>query len=465
MINKLNSYSSMVFLLFTGLLTQDVSSASGTKSNQKALNNQILEQIKKDHKLVVLTRKAPTTYYEHENGPDGFEYRLTQMLGDALQVDVEYVVYDSNEEIVQALREGKGHIAAAGLSKTEIHEKQIRFGPDYKTVQHQVVCNRNVKLPKVPRDLSNVLVQVVAGSSSDEHLKKLKTDLPQIQGYAVRDLTAEELLKHVWQGKVDCTIADSNVVALNRRYYPELAVAFSLSNELELAWGIPGNADGLAAYLEKWFSKLEKNDDLERLDENAYGFAKHFDYREHVAFSSHIDKKLPRYKRLFQKATDDREMPWTLVAAVAYQESHWRSNAVNAGAGGLMMLTHGAAREVHVKNRMDPVQSVHGGTRYLEQITKSLPKQIQGEDRYWLALAAYNAGLGHLLDALKLTKQLGGNPNYWADVKDTLPLLAQAKYYRKLKHGYAKGPAIVRYVEKIRNYQDILEKKAASQEV
>jgi membrane-bound lytic murein transglycosylase F len=168
---------------------------------------------------------------------------------------------------------------------------------------------------------------------------------------------------------------------------------------------------------------------------------------------------LPRYQSIFENAADDLEMPWTLVAAVAYQESHWQSDAVYAGARGLMMLTHGAAREVNVTNRMDPVQSVHGGTRYLEQISRALPEQIQGDDRYWMALVAYNAGIGHLLDARKLTRQLGGNPNYWYDVKDALPLLAQKKYYRKLKHGYAKGSAIVRYVEKIRDYQDVLEMK------
>lgn len=461
MIKKLNTYSGIV-LLFTGLLTQDVSSANDTTFDAQVLNNRILEQIKKDHKLVVLTRKAPTTYYENQNGPDGFEYRLTQMLGDALQVDVEYVVYDSNEEVVQALREGKGHIAAAGLSKTEDREKQVRFGPDYKTIQQQVVCNRHVKLPKTPRDLTNVSLQVAADSGYDKELQALKMDNPQMQWRATHDLATDEILKNVWQGKVDCTIADSHEVSLSRRYYPELEVAFSLPQKLELAWAIPRYADSLAAFLDTWFKELESNDELDRLDEDAFGFAEHVDYREHAAFAKHIDKKLPRYRRHFERATDDLEMPWTLVAAVAYQESHWRSDAVYAGAGGLMMLTPEAAREVRVKNRMDPVQSIHGGTRYLEQITKSLPEEIQGEDRYWLALAAYNAGLGHLQDAFKLTKQLGRNPNYWADVKVTLPLLAQAKYYRKLKHGYAKGPAIVRYVENIRNYRDILEKKVAS---
>lgn len=460
MIKKLNTYSGIV-LLFTGLLTQDVSSANDTPFDAEVLNNRILEQIKQDRKLVVLTRKAPTTYYENENGPGGFEYRLTQMLGDALQVDVEYVVYDSNEAVVQALREGKGHIAAAGLSKTGSLEKQVRFGPDYKTIQQQVVCNRNVKLPKAPRDLSNVSLQIAADSGYEQELQALKMDNPLLQWHAARGLSSEDILKNVRQGKADCTIADSHEVTLSRRYYPELEVAFSLPQKQELAWAIPKHADGLAAFLDNWFKKLESNDELARLNEDAFGFAKHFDSREHIAFAHHIDKKLPRYRRHFERATDDLDMPWTLAAAVAYQESHWRSDAVYAGAGGLMMLTPDAAREVRVKNRMDPVQSIHGGVRYLEQISRSLPEEIQGEDRYWIALAGYNAGLGHLLDALELTKRMGRNPNYWADVKVTLPLLAQAKYYRKLKHGYAKGPAIVQYVQKIRDYQDVLEKKVA----
>jgi membrane-bound lytic murein transglycosylase F len=73
-----------------------------------------------------------------------------------------------------------------------------------------------------------------------------------------------------------------------------------------------------------------------------------------------------------------------------------------------------------------------------------------------MALAAYNVGFGHLEDARKITEQRGLDPDKWIDVKTSLPLLAQRKWYKKTKYGYARGWEPVRYVENIRSYYDIL---------
>ncbi len=83
--------------------------------------------------------------------------------------------------------------------------------------------------------------------------------------------------------------------------------------------------------------------------------------------------------------------------------------------------------------------------------------EVKEPDRTWLALAAYNVGRGHLHDAQTLAREQDLNPYLWADVKQVLPLLADKKYYSKLKHGYARGNEPVRYVQRIREYQHILE--------
>ncbi len=98
-----------------------------------------------------------------------------------------------------------------------------------------------------------------------------------------------------------------------------------------------------------------------------------------------------------------------------------------------------------------------GGAYYLNRLKKRLPKSITEPDRTWIALAAYNVGMGHIWDARKLAKQLGKNPDSWQELATVLPLLTKKKYYRKLKHGYARGYEPVSYVKNIRNYQDMLE--------
>ena len=69
----------------------------------------------------------------------------------------------------------------------------------------------------------------------------------------------------------------------------------------------------------------------------------------------------------------------------------------------------------------------------------------------------YNIGRGHMHDAQSLARQLNLNPYEWHDMKQVLPLLSQKKYYQNLKYGYARGTEPVRYVQRIREYQHILE--------
>ncbi len=122
-----------------------------------------------------------------------------------------------------------------------------------------------------------------------------------------------------------------------------------------------------------------------------------------------------------------------------------------------MMLTLNTAKSVGVKNRLNAAQSIHGGAKYLRRMIDRVPKEVKGKNRIWYALAAYNVGFGHLRDARELAERLGKDPNQWADLKEILPLLTQKKYYRKLKHGYARGTEPVRYVQRIRNYRQVLE--------
>ena len=161
-------------------------------------------------------------------------------------------------------------------------------------------------------------------------------------------------------------------------------------------------------------------------------------------------EKLPTYLPLFQKyATDD--IDWRLLAAVAYQESHWNPRAKSpTGVRGMMMLTLPTAKQLGIKSRIDPEQSIRGGARYIQKNKRRIPERIPEPDRTWLALAAYNIGFGHLEDARRLTQKFGADPDRWVDVKEYLPLLRQRKYYKQTRFGYARGDEPVQYVDNIK---------------
>jgi membrane-bound lytic murein transglycosylase F len=118
----------------------------------------------------------------------------------------------------------------------------------------------------------------------------------------------------------------------------------------------------------------------------------------------------------------------------------------------MMMLTLPTAKSVGVTNRLDPEQSVRGGVEYLRRIVARVPDSINEHEKIWFALASYNVGYGHMMDARRLTKAQGGDPNAWADVKERLPLLRQKRFYSQTRYGYARGDEARNYVENIRRY-------------
>lgn len=178
-------------------------------------------------------------------------------------------------------------------------------------------------------------------------------------------------------------------------------------------------------------------------------------------FLRHIKTRLPKYREQFEDAGTRYGLPWTLLAAQAYQESRWNRNAMSpTGVRGLMMLTRATAQELGIENRLDVKKSIMGGARYLAYLLKRIPEHIPQPDRLFMALAAYNVGLGHLKDARLLAKRLGKDPDRWKDVKTVLPLLAKKSYYQTLPHRYARGWEPVQYVKRIRDYQEILEHMA-----
>ena len=175
-------------------------------------------------------------------------------------------------------------------------------------------------------------------------------------------------------------------------------------------------------------------------------------------FYHHIETRLPQYRRQFEGVAKAYGISWTLLAAQAYQESRWDPHAVSpTGVRGIMMLTRDTASSLGIQNRTDPSKSIEGGARYFQGLEKRLPRHIGKADRTWIALAAYNVGMGHIKDAQYLARRTGKNPHSWKDLKTTLPLLAQKPYYETLRYGYARGWEPVRYVKRIRAYHALLE--------
>jgi membrane-bound lytic murein transglycosylase F len=420
-------------------------------------NRTILEQVKNSGELRVLTRNAPTSYYDAPNGPTGLEYDLTKKFAEYLGVKLKLHTPDSLNDILNDIANGNAHIAAAGLTITKEREKLVRFSVPYQHITQQLIYKSGNTKPKNIFDTKGHL-EVIANSSHVERLKALRAKNQNLQWYESSGEDGLELMHLVSEELIDYTIGDSNEIALNMRFYPTIRVAFNVSKPQPLAWAFPNSTDNsLYDEANKFILALQKSGELDSIIRRNYGHVDNYDYTGTKTFLRHVTKRLPRYQNVFESAAIDNNLDWRLLAAVAYQESHWNQHAVSpTGVRGLMMLTRVTAKHLGVQKRTDPYQSIDGGARYIRKLLDKIPSDIPEPDRTWMALASYNVGYGHVRDAQIITKKRGGNPNKWIDVKESLPLLRKRRWYKKTRYGYARGTEPVHYVENIRSYYDIL---------
>ncbi len=407
--------------------------------------------------LRVATVNSPVTFFTLHERDTGLEYDLAKAFADDLGVELQMFAVDSFPELLDAVARGQADLAAANITVTEAREQRVRFSQPYNSTIQYVVYKAGQKKPRTLPDLDGRALTVVAGSSYAETLLGLEAQLPQLN-WESSPWDIESLFEAVSAGQLDLTVADSTVLDIQQRFFPNLRRGLALSEPQPIAWAFPSDRD--QSLLEAANSTLERLSESGQLSDikNQYtAHIAHYDRGNSHYFLRHIRSRLPALKPLFVQAGKQTNTDWRLLAAIGYAESHWDPKAISpTGVRGVMMLTNSTAAMMGVDEREDPAQSIAGGARYLARVMKKIPARIREPDRTWLALAAYNIGFSHLEDARILTQRAGNNPDRWEDVAENLPKLDQPQWYKTTRFGYSRGREAAAYVRNIQSYYDIL---------
>jgi len=416
------------------------------------------EQIRLLGALKVATRNSPLAYYEGASGPEGPEYELASGFARRLGVKLELRVASSGAAALEDVLRNRAHIAAAGIVVSEPRSEHALFGPVYQRIDQHIVYRVQDPLPASPRDLVGKRIVVIRNSTHAASLARLAKELPRLRWTEVEDADQLELFARVASGAADVTIADSAEFTLGRRFFPDLRPAFKLAESEAIAWALAPRSTDLLPLVERHFAELKAIGLLaEILTRHERSLAR-FQRVDAAAYVSAVRERLPRYQPWFEEAGAETGIDWRILAAIGYQESRWDESAVSpTGVRGLMMLTAETAQRVKVTDRTDPRSSILGGARYLALMKKTIPERIPEPDRTWLTLAAYNIGYGHLEDARVLAQGAGRNPDSWDAVRETLPLLAQERWFTRTRRGYARGWEPVGFVRNVQTYLQILE--------
>ncbi len=422
--------------------------------------NRALDRINKSDTIRVITHNNAHCYYIYRDQEMGFEFELAKAFADHLEVQLEVIVSKSWGELLPSLHNKKADVVAASLTITPSRLELVDFSNEYLSVQQLVITHKdNLQLNSID-DLEGKTIRVRGETSFEERLKKLLKNRLNLTIQAQHNVSTEEIFEDVAKGITDITVADSNVALLNRRYYPDIRIAFPIGEPQSLGWAVMKGEEALLEKINMFFEKIKQNGTFDDIYKRYYAYVEKFDHLDIKKFHQRIEARLPKYEHIIKKASERYGFDWRLIAALMYQESQFNPWAKSfTGVKGLMQLTLPTAQEMEIENRLDPEQSIMGGVRYLRKLY-DLYDSTQGLDRLLFALAAYNVGKGHVLDARRLASTMNLDPNKWSSLEKTLPLLSNRRYYKKSRFGYCRGSEPVFHVQSILTYYDILKREA-----
>lgn len=393
-------------------------------------------------------------------GP-GFERDLVDLFAEQAGYEVEWIMTENWFEAWDALEQGKVDLVM-GLGFGPDHLPQdfsIEAGPIYAGHSPVIVHNSQRLGLNRPDDLCRHPVLMLQKPGLLMASVREFWDLDCLPRVSLQSSwTPRDMLDTLSENQTRFAMLDSGVFRMWQPFYPEIETDRASHGKIRYRWYWSKKNKKTAERLRKFWRQTLNSPELDDLKERYFGFFPgKTDYYELEHLLRTIRTKVPRYEEVILEAAEKNHVDPLFIVAVIYQESRFDPHAVSkTNVRGLMQITEVTAEHLGIE-RTDPVQSIKGGTRYLYMLWEDLDGMAKTPwDRWFMALAAYNQGPGHLEDAIWLAKQQGQDPTTWAGLKKAYPLLSYHAYYSKTKHGYARGFEAKTYVDKVRYYYYIL---------
>jgi len=444
-----------------------------------------LDKIKKRGYITAIMDNSSTGLFVYKGKTMGYEYELLKMFCEEHDLQLRIDITQNLNEAFNKLNTGQGDILAYNLTVTKERKKRIAF-THYHNLQKQVLIQRKpqnwrqMKLHEIEatliRNPVNLIGKEVVVRPHSAYYDRMVNLSDEIGGDILitpgeSNVETEQLIRQVADGAIDYTVAEENVALVNATYYPILDIKTPVSFSTQIAWGIRKNAEVLQSELNNWILRMRKTTDYYVVYDKYFRSSKSALRRSRSKyFTVSGEGAISPYDTILQRMAKELDWDWRLLAAQIFRESKFDANAQSwAGAIGLMQVMPRTGREYNVDDLKDPNQNLHAGISHLKWLQGQWSKKIDDpNERLKFVLASYNVGLGHLQDAVRLTRKYGGQTDKWEDVRKYLLKKSSARYFNDpvVEYGYCRGIEPVEYVDEIQdiyqNYREIL--KDESQE-
>ncbi|MFP4380848.1 MAG: transporter substrate-binding domain-containing protein [Candidatus Sumerlaeia bacterium] len=415
------------------------------------------EDIKKRRVLRVLTRNNAATYFLYRGELMGFEYEMARIFCKKHGLRLEMVVAPTHEDLIPMLMDGKGDMIAASMTISDSRRAQgVEFSRPYNTAYETILSSAKDKLTK-PEKLKGRTIYARKSSSYWTTLKSLQKKWKFKLAEVAEDMETEEIIRRVGLGEYDLTIADSHILAIEMKLGTPVRSAIVLGDPIEHGWVVRMQNPKLLAQVNDFWNRYHKGETHNVVYNRYFMDSAKIQKIQAGRTPVEVEGVLSPYDEIVKKYAGEYGFDWRLVVAQMYEESRFDPKAESwVGAKGLLQVMPQTAEEMGFDNLEDPEQSIHAGLMYLHNNYVQFRPNLDVRDRMWFTLAAYNAGIGHVIDARRLSRQMGWSYDRWfGNVEEAMLLLGKREYARRARHGWVRGSEPVNYVRQIKERYEL----------
>ena len=378
----------------------------------------------------VLTAYSRTLYFIDRGIPRGTAYDQGKLLEDALNrklgnpklmVHVQFVAVP-RDELLPALKQGRGDIVMGNLTVTPERAKEVDFvDPWIHGVSEIVVSSRTAPSLTTLDDLSGKDVFVRESSSYYQSLLDLNVRLkaegkaPVILTPAPEEFEDEDLLEMANAGLVEYLVVDNHKAWFWQRVWPGLKLypGIALRTGGQIAWAIRKESPDLKLALNEFLATNGKDSLAARQI-----FRRYLLNTQYVkgAAAEQGRKRFAALVALFRKYGARYNLDWMLMAAQGFQESRLDQEArSHVGAIGVMQVMPATGAELNVGDITLLEPNIHAGVKYIRQVIDRnfASEPMDDVNKALFAFAAYNAGPGRVRQLRREARTRGLDANIW----------------------------------------------------
>ncbi len=415
-----------------------------------------------DDTLHVVTLYGPTSYFIYRGQPMGYNYTLADSLARQKGKVLDLRTAPSITAAIEMLDSGKVDLIAYEVPITR-HYRDLVLPCGPEVVTEQVLVQPKIQGQAPVTNVTDLIGKEVYVESDSKYLRRLQNLNREVGGgIIIKEVDAdsiitEDLVRMVSDGEIPLAVVDSDIAALNKTYYPNLDIELTVSHQQRAAWAVARGATALADSIDSWFAGVEPQRTSDNLLKQLYERTK-FNPRVRFDFSKGY---ISQYDDIFRRYAPNVGWDWRLMAAQAFVESKFKANARSwVGARGLMQIMPSTARgyRTPVRRLNNPETSVQVATKLINDLDSYLVRYVPDDrERLKFVIAAYNVGIAHIYDAIRLAKKYGLDPEKWdGNVSKAILMKMNPRYYNDpvVRYGYCRGTETVAYVDRITDFYE-----------